>query len=119
MSSINGNAAGSHSQKSQSLRDIQLVLGRWGVWARYSSGLDYSSIAAGFKGLLVDTSKSKVSCCDDDGLVVDGGVARQLESERRLRYEAEDRLKRFTLATASDNCAASRMPESGIDILRE
>ncbi|ADZ43205.1 TPA: DUF2570 domain-containing protein [Yersinia enterocolitica] len=46
-------------------------------------------------------------------------VARQLESERRLRYEAEDRLKRFTLATASDNCAASRMPESGIDILRE
>ncbi|HHL2499479.1 TPA: DUF2570 domain-containing protein [Yersinia enterocolitica] len=46
-------------------------------------------------------------------------VARQLESERRLRHEAEDRLKRFTLATANDNCAASRMPESGIDILRE
>ena len=46
-------------------------------------------------------------------------VARQLENERRLRHEAEERLKRFKLATASDNCAASPMPESGISILRE
>lgn len=57
MSSLNGPQAGNHSQKSQGMRDIQLVLARWGVWARYSSGLDYSSIAAGFKGLLADTSK--------------------------------------------------------------
>lgn len=86
MSSINGNAAGSYSQKSQSMRDIQLVLARWGVWARYSSGLDYSSIAAGFKGLLADTSKNKASCCDDDGLVVDGCVAR-LKQYRPDEYE--------------------------------
>ncbi len=86
MSSLNGPQAGNHSQKSQGMRDIQLVLARWGVWARYSSGLDYSSIAAGFKGLLADTSKSKASCCDDDGLVVDGCVAR-LKQCRPNEYE--------------------------------
>ena len=86
MSSINGTQTGSHSQQNQNMRDIQLVLARWGVWARYSSGLDYSSIAAGFKGLLPDTSKSKASCCDDDGLVVDGGVAR-LKQYRPDEYE--------------------------------
>ncbi|MBW5810573.1 DUF2570 domain-containing protein [Yersinia kristensenii] len=46
-------------------------------------------------------------------------VVRQLESERTLRHETEDRLKRFTAAAANDNCAVSRMPESGISILRE
>lgn len=44
---------------------------------------------------------------------------RQLESERALRHETEDRLKRFAAAAATDNCAVSRMPESGISILRE
>lgn len=86
MSSINGTQTGSHRQQNQNMRDIQLVLARWGVWARYSSGLDYSSIAAGFKGLLPDTSKSKASCCDDDGLVVDGCVAR-LKQYRPDEYE--------------------------------
>ncbi|CNH82906.1 DUF2570 domain-containing protein [Yersinia vastinensis] len=46
-------------------------------------------------------------------------VARQLESERTLRHETEDRLKRFAAAAATDSCAAHRMPESGINILRE
>lgn len=46
-------------------------------------------------------------------------AARQLENERVLRHETEDRLKRFVAATATDNCAVSRMPESGISILRE
>lgn len=86
MSSINSPQAGNTSQKNQGIRDIQLVLARWGVWARCSSGLDYSSIAAGFKGLLPDTSKSKASCCDDDGLVVDGCVAR-LKQYRPEEYE--------------------------------
>ncbi|CNG67400.1 antitermination protein Q [Yersinia kristensenii] len=86
MSSINGTEADSHSHSQKSIRDIQLVLARWGVWARYSSGLDYSSIAAGFKGLLPDTAKSKASCCDDDGLVVDGCVAR-LKQYRPDEYD--------------------------------
>lgn len=86
MSSINGTQTGNQSVKNPCTRDIQLALARWGVWARFSSGLDYSSIAAGFKGLLPDTTKSKDSCCDDDGLVVDGCVAR-LKQYRPDEYE--------------------------------
>ncbi len=58
------------------MRDIQLVLERWGVWAKDNSGIDYSPIAAGFKGLLPYTSSPRPSCCDDDGLAIDGCVSR-------------------------------------------
>ncbi|HGC8073560.1 TPA: antiterminator Q family protein [Yersinia enterocolitica] len=64
-------------------RNIQLVLERWGVWAKDNSGIDYSSIAAGFKGLLPYTTTSRPSCCDDDGLAVDGCVSRL----KRHRYD--------------------------------
>ncbi|CAH5088771.1 antiterminator Q family protein [Serratia marcescens] len=68
------------------MRDIQLVLERWGQWAKDNSGVDYSPIAAGFKGLLPNTSKSKPSCCDNDGLIVDGAVGRlkKVRDEREL-----------------------------------
>ncbi|HFZ1853061.1 antiterminator Q family protein [Serratia marcescens] len=68
------------------MRDIQLVLERWGQWAKDNSGVDYSPIAAGFKGLLPNTSKSKASCCDNDGLIVDGAVGRlkKVRDEREL-----------------------------------
>lgn len=52
------------------------VLSRWGVWARENSGIDYPSIAAGFKGLLPPKPCGKQSCSDDDGLIIDGCVAR-------------------------------------------
>ncbi|MGE4754416.1 antiterminator Q family protein [Yersinia enterocolitica] len=45
--------------------------------------MDYSSIAAGFKGLLPYTTSSRPSCCDDDGLAVDGCVSRL----KRHRYD--------------------------------
>lgn len=67
------------------MRDIQLVLERWGQWAKDNSGVDYSPIAAGFKGLLADTSKNKTSCCDNDGLIIDGAVGRL----RKVRDEKE------------------------------
>lgn len=57
------------------MRDIQLVLERWGAWA--SSGGDnvgYSPIAAGFKGLLPAGRKSRASCSDNDGLLVSSAV---------------------------------------------
>ncbi len=57
------------------MRDIQEVLSRWGVWARDNSGVDFSHIAAGFKGLLPQ-QKGKPSCSDDDGLIIDGAVLR-------------------------------------------
>ena len=68
------------------MRDIQLVLERWGQWAKDNSGVDSSPIAAGFKGLLPNTSKSKPSCCDNDGLIVDGAVGRlkKVRDEREL-----------------------------------
>ncbi|WP_242365235.1 antiterminator Q family protein [Yersinia enterocolitica] len=67
-------------------RNIQLVLERWGVWAKDNSGIDYSSIAAGFKGLLPYTTSSRPSCCDDDGLAVDGCVSR-LKRHRNDEWE--------------------------------
>lgn len=59
------------------MRDIQLVLERWGTWAASdNSGVSYSPIAAGFKGLLPNTGKNRDSCCDNDGLIVDAAVGR-------------------------------------------
>lgn len=59
------------------MRDIQMVLERWGGWASSdSSGVDYSPIAAGFKGLLPQTSKSRLSCTDNDALIIEGCLAR-------------------------------------------
>lgn len=57
------------------MRDIQEVLSRWGIWARDNSGVGFSHIAAGFKGLLPQ-QKGKPSCSDDDGLIIDGAVLR-------------------------------------------
>lgn len=59
------------------MRDIQMVLERWGGWAASdNSGVDYSPIAAGFKGLITHTSKTRLSCSDDDALVIEGCLAR-------------------------------------------
>ncbi|MDM2854284.1 antiterminator Q family protein [Citrobacter sp. Cpo065] len=59
------------------MRDIQMLLERWGGWAASdSSGVDYSPIAAGFKGLLPQTGRSRPSCTDDDALIIEGCLAR-------------------------------------------
>ncbi|WP_145524512.1 MULTISPECIES: DUF2570 domain-containing protein [Yersinia] len=44
---------------------------------------------------------------------------RQLDDERKLRNESEDRLKRFLAASSDDECAIQRMPDAIINILRE
>ncbi|CNI05422.1 putative phage antitermination protein Q [Yersinia frederiksenii] len=46
-------------------------------------------------------------------------TARQLDKERKLRNESEDRLKRFLAASSVDECAIQRMPDASINILRE
>lgn len=67
------------------MRDIQMVLERWGGWAASdSSGVDYSSIAAGFKGLIPQVSKNRLSCTDDDALIIEGCLARL---KQRKPYE--------------------------------
>ncbi|WP_068871462.1 antiterminator Q family protein [Edwardsiella tarda] len=58
------------------MRDIQKVLELWGAWAASDScNIDYSSIAAGFKGLLPQTTKTRIMCTDDDGLIIEGCMA--------------------------------------------
>ncbi|HDL7932542.1 TPA: DUF2570 domain-containing protein [Yersinia enterocolitica] len=44
---------------------------------------------------------------------------RQLENERKLRNESDERLKRFKAAGVGDSCIDSRMPDSNISILQE
>lgn len=59
------------------MRDIQIVLERWGAWAASEGdNVDYSPIAAGFKGLLPETGKSRLSCTDNDALIIEGCLAR-------------------------------------------
>jgi len=58
------------------MRDISYVLELWAGWARAGdSSINYSSIAAGFKGLLPQTSKMDLTCSDDDGLLIDSCIA--------------------------------------------
>ncbi|MGK4443125.1 DUF2570 domain-containing protein [Yersinia enterocolitica] len=45
-------------------------------------------------------------------------TTRQLENERKLRNENEERLKRF-LAASDDKCDIQRMSDARINILRE
>lgn len=62
------------------MRDMQKVLDMWGAWAASDScSIDYSPIAAGFKGLLPQTSKTRIMCTDDDGLIIEGCMARLLK----------------------------------------
>ncbi|MBX9495052.1 DUF2570 domain-containing protein [Yersinia enterocolitica] len=46
-------------------------------------------------------------------------TTRQLENERKLRNESDERLKRFLAASSDDKCAIQRMPDASINIMRE
>lgn len=46
-------------------------------------------------------------------------TARQLDNERTLRNDSDERLKRFKAAAASDDCSIKPLPDAGINILRE
>lgn len=59
------------------MRDIQMVLERWGAWAANNhEDVTWSSIAAGFKGLIPSKVKSRPQCCDDDAMIICGSMAR-------------------------------------------
>ncbi len=67
------------------MRDIQQVLERWGGWAASdNSGLDWSPVAAGFKGLMPYRTSQRLKCCDSDGLTLDACVLR-LKTLRQSR----------------------------------
>ncbi|WP_145508871.1 DUF2570 domain-containing protein [Yersinia alsatica] len=46
-------------------------------------------------------------------------TTRQIENERKLRNESDERLRRFKAAGVGDSCIDSRMPDSNISILQE
>lgn len=59
------------------MRNIQQVLERWGGWAAEdNTAVNWAPIAAGFKGLVASSSSMRLSCCDDDGLIIDACVCR-------------------------------------------
>lgn len=65
-------------------RDMYEVMDRWGAWAAAdSSGVDWQPIAAGFKGLLPHGKKSRLQCDDDEGIMIDGCIARL----RKFKYD--------------------------------
>jgi len=69
------------------MRDIQLVLERWGAWAANdNSQVDWPHIAAGFKGLLPMNENSRSPCSDDEGILVDKCVV-HLKKYRVEEYE--------------------------------
>lgn len=68
-------------------RDMYEVLDRWGAWAAAeNSGVDWQPIAAGFKGLLPHGKKSRLQCNADEGIMIDGCVAR-LRKYKPEEYE--------------------------------
>lgn len=53
------------------MRDIQMVLERWGAWAADNrEDVSWPSIAAGFSGLIPSRVKSRLQCCDDDSIII-------------------------------------------------
>ncbi|EML9492505.1 antitermination protein [Enterobacter ludwigii] len=69
------------------MRDMYEVMDRWGAWAAAdSSGVDWQSIAAGFKGVLPHGKKTRLQCDDDEGMMIDGCVVR-LKKYKPEEYE--------------------------------
>lgn len=46
-------------------------------------------------------------------------TARQLDNERKLRNESDERLRRFKASAESDDCSIKPLPDASIVILQE
>lgn len=58
------------------MRDIQQVLERWGAWvADNHEDVCWPPVAAGFSGLIPSKVKSRIQCCDDDGVIISNVMA--------------------------------------------
>ena len=67
------------------MRDIQQVLERRGAWAANNrENVTWSSVAAGFKGIIPVKITSRPQCCDDDAMVICGCIARLYRNNRDL-----------------------------------
>lgn len=69
------------------MRNMYEVMDLWGAWASSDhSGVDWQPIAAGFKGLIPHGKRTRLQCNDDEGILIDGCVAR-LKKCRQEEYE--------------------------------
>ena len=69
------------------MRDIPMVLERWGAWvANNHEDVEWSSVAAGFKGLIPSKVKSRPQCSDDDGLIISSAMT-VLKKKEPYQYE--------------------------------
>ncbi|EII7811394.1 antitermination protein [Escherichia coli] len=69
------------------MRDIQMVLERWGAWvANNHEDVEWSSVAAGFKGLIPSKVKPRPQCSDDDGLIISSAMT-VLKKKEPYQYE--------------------------------
>lgn len=67
------------------MRDIQMVLARWGEWAASGqSNIGYPRIAAGLSRLLPASRQRRVSCCDDDGMFISEAMIRLRNHDKYL-----------------------------------
>lgn len=88
------------------MRDIQRVMELWGAWtASDSCNVDFSPIAAGFKGLLPQTSKTRITCSDNDGLVIEGCMARLM---KRRPYEYRLLVEHYVYMVSKRQMAKNR-----------
>lgn len=93
------------------MRDMYEVMDRWGAWAAAnSSGVDWQPIAAGFKGLLPHGKKSRLQCNDDEGILIDGCIAR-LRKYRPDEYELV--IAHFVIGLSLRNVAKKRKVSDG------
>ena len=70
------------------MRDIQLVLERWGGWAaNEGSQVGWCPTSAMFKSLLPQASKSRPSCSDNDGMIIDTAVGMLGKAKRQDEME--------------------------------
>lgn len=59
------------------MRDIKLLLRRWGGWAALGERrLGYAPVASGFRGLITHHASSRLECNDDDGIIIDSCISR-------------------------------------------
>ncbi|WP_324030043.1 antitermination protein [Pantoea sp. JZ2] len=67
------------------MRDIQMVLSRWGSWAASGEGnIGYPRTAAGLSRLLPASRQGRVSCCDDDGMFINEAMIRLSKHDEYL-----------------------------------
>ncbi|AXF76605.1 antitermination protein Q [Erwinia tracheiphila] len=58
------------------MRDIRAVLKRWGEWAAHEENRSaWPTVCATFRGVLAGKSSLRLSCTDDDGLIIDACVS--------------------------------------------